>query len=322
MTSTNCAGHALRDDGGAARNIATTKSVADVAAALGGDVGGPFSILAPGPNHSPRDRSLSVMLSRAAPEGFVVHSFAGDDPIVCRDYVRQRLGLPSFRRGSSWRKNKLVDVAAGRMSEPRSSLQANNQAIALAIWSRAVDPRGSLAERYLNSRGLVMDDDLAGRVIRFSSSEPLKGKRHPAMVVLYRNIHTDAPSAIQRTWLTENGEKIVRLTLGPAKGAAIKIDADEDVTTGLVIGEGFETSLSARQSGVRPCWAAGSKGAIANFPVLSGIECLMFLEETGKGANAAEIEKCAERWIAAGKEAIAITPTFAGDFNDPIRGAV
>ena len=225
------------------------------------------------------------MLSRAAPEGFVVHSFAGDDPIVCRDYVRQRLGLPSFRRGSTWRKNKLVDVAAGRVSEPHSSLPgsvSNNQAIALAIWSRAVDPRGSLAERYLNSRGLVMDDDLAGRVIRFSSSEPLKGKRHPAMVVLYRNIHSDAPSAIQRTWLTENGEKIVRLTLGPAKGAAIKIDADEDVTTGLVIGEGFETSLSARQSGVRPCWAAGSKGAIANFPVLSGIECLTFLEETGK----------------------------------------
>jgi hypothetical protein len=143
------------------------------------------------------------------------------------------------------------------------------------------------------------------------------------MVVLYRNIHSDAPSAIQRTWLTENGEKIDRRTLGPAKGAAIKIDADEDVTTGLVIGEGFETALSARQSGVRPCWAAGSKGAIANFPVLSGIGCLTFLEETGeKGANAAEIEKCAERWIAAGKEAIAITPIFAGDFNDAIRGAV
>jgi hypothetical protein len=32
----------------------------------------------------------------AAPDGFVTHSFAGDDPIACRDYVRQKLGLPEY----------------------------------------------------------------------------------------------------------------------------------------------------------------------------------------------------------------------------------
>jgi hypothetical protein len=29
--------------------------------------------------------------------GFVVNSFTGDDPISCKDYVRARLGLPSFK---------------------------------------------------------------------------------------------------------------------------------------------------------------------------------------------------------------------------------
>jgi hypothetical protein len=30
------------------------------------------------------------------PDGFVVHSFAGDDPIDCKDYIREKAGLPSF----------------------------------------------------------------------------------------------------------------------------------------------------------------------------------------------------------------------------------
>ena len=65
------------------------------AARLGGDVSG-RSVLAPGPGHSRQDRSLSVSPSATAPSGFLVHSFAGDDPIVCLDYVRAKLGLPAF----------------------------------------------------------------------------------------------------------------------------------------------------------------------------------------------------------------------------------
>jgi hypothetical protein len=67
-----------------------------VAAALGGDVSG-NKVLAPGPGHSPKDRSLSVLLDPHAPESFVVHSFAGDDPIKCRDYVRQRLNMSPWQ---------------------------------------------------------------------------------------------------------------------------------------------------------------------------------------------------------------------------------
>src|SRR5262249_1949694 len=66
-----------------------------IARALGGEVRN-GQILAPGPNHSRVDRSLSVRLDPAAPDGFVVNSFAGDDPFACKDYVRQKCGLPSF----------------------------------------------------------------------------------------------------------------------------------------------------------------------------------------------------------------------------------
>lgn len=63
---------------------------------LGGEVSG-GQVLAPGPNHkSPHDRSLSVKLDPKAPEGFLVNSFANDDPLACRDYVRQKAGLPEW----------------------------------------------------------------------------------------------------------------------------------------------------------------------------------------------------------------------------------
>ena len=56
---------------------------------LGGELSG-GRLLCPGPNHSAADRSLSVKLDNAAPDGFLVHSFAGDDPIACKDYVREK----------------------------------------------------------------------------------------------------------------------------------------------------------------------------------------------------------------------------------------
>jgi hypothetical protein len=71
------------------------------ARALGGEICG-GEVLAPGPGHSAADRSLSVKLDNAAPQGFIVHSFSGDDPIVCREYVRQKLGLPDLRNGKAW----------------------------------------------------------------------------------------------------------------------------------------------------------------------------------------------------------------------------
>jgi hypothetical protein len=59
---------------------------------LGGEVSG-REVLAPGPNHSAKDRSLAVRFDPAAPDGFVVHSFSGDDPLQCKDHVRSKLGI-------------------------------------------------------------------------------------------------------------------------------------------------------------------------------------------------------------------------------------
>ena len=59
---------------------------------LGGDVSC-GQILAPGPGHSQRDRSMSIKLDPNAQDGILVGSFAGDDFRDCRDHVKALLGI-------------------------------------------------------------------------------------------------------------------------------------------------------------------------------------------------------------------------------------
>ena len=68
------------------------------------------------------------------------------------------------------------------------------------------------------------------------------------MVALFRNILTGEPQAISRTFIHPHTLKRTRrATLGPSGGAAVMLDAFEDVLTGLHIGSGVETVMTARQ---------------------------------------------------------------------------
>lgn len=83
-----------------------------LARALGGEVSG-NQVLAPGPGHSSGDRSLSVKLDPGAPDGFLVNSFAGDDPITCKDDVRKKLGLEEFKpNGKRRRRASDTEISA------------------------------------------------------------------------------------------------------------------------------------------------------------------------------------------------------------------
>jgi hypothetical protein len=68
-------------------------SAQEIARVLGGEAKG-NTVTAPGPGHSPKDRSLSIKVDPSAPDGFVVHSFAGNHPLDCKDFVREKMGDP------------------------------------------------------------------------------------------------------------------------------------------------------------------------------------------------------------------------------------
>ena len=210
------------------------------ARALGGDLVG-SQILCPGPGHGPRDRSLSVRISATAPEGFLAFSHAGDDFPTCRDYVKARLGIDRAPRENR--------PQTPRSPAPPPPGDDDRTGPALALW-RASVPRAPLVERYLTARGLELGDDIAGEVLRWNA-------RIGAMIGLFRNVETDEPQAVSRTYLDAEGRKLERKFLGPVGGAAIKLDDDSEVLGGLHVAEG------SRQPCRRECSASSRHGRSA-----------------------------------------------------------
>jgi putative DNA primase/helicase len=284
-----------------------------LAAALGGELSG-RNILAPGPGHSSSDRSLSIRIDPTAPDGFLVNSFAGDPAMACRDHVRAAIGAD---RGTQ------KQPPSSSKSAPGPSRDADRRvAIALKLWNEGRDPRGTLVSAYLAARGLLIPDDIADEVIRFHSTLKTRVGSVGGMLALFRDIRTNEPCGIHRTFLDQAGRKLDRKMLGRARGAAIKLDANEDVTIGLHIGEGVESGLAARLAGFRPVWAVGSASAISSFPVLSGIETITVLGEIDDGgANCRAAHACAKRWADAGRDVLVVWPRVGGDLNDVWREA-
>ena len=199
------------------------------------------------------------------------------------------------------------EAGEGRVARPKAP---TTTADAMRLWSPAVDPRPTPARIYLErDRNLSLDDDLAGSVMRW----------HPglnALLALFRNIETGEPQAILCIRLDRDAHLIKpRMNTGPVAGAAIMID--EEVTTGLHIGEGVETCLAARNFDLKPTWALGSTVAIGKFPVLAGVECLTLLQENDGGKSERACVACAANWSAAGREVIFNIPRAdCCDLND------
>jgi putative DNA primase/helicase len=284
---------------------------------LGGDVTGRNSANVPGPGHSEKDRSLSIKVNGRSGQ-IIVCSHAGDDWRLCKDYIRERLGLGKWSDDGIEPRGPLVLINAGPDAD-----KEKKKAVALRIWHASVDPRGTIVEQYLREhRALSLGNDLAGTVIRFNRSLYLDGSsRAPGMVCLLRDIETDEPCGIHRTFLNpETAEKLDRKMLGIAKGAAIKLDPDAAVTSGLTIGEGVETLMSARMSGLGPVWALGSSGAVGRFPVLSDLSEITVLEEND-ATSRRDVKKCAQRYLEARKPVNIVTVQGGSDFNDAWKAA-
>lgn len=257
-------------------------------------------ILVPGPGHSSTDRSLSVTFKADAPDGFLVHSFAGDNPIECRNYVR---GLLS----ETWQSKLQKPVVSKKNDHAEQRTQQ-----AKKIFDEARPAFGSAVEAYLAGRGLAMVPEAS--VLRFHPACPFAGDKVAAMVAPVVNIKTNAFQAIHRTRL--NPKK--KMMFGPVGAGCLKLSPDEDVHEGLHICEGIETGLALLEAGFRPIWPCLFAGGIATFPVLSGIESLtIFADNDENRAGEKAAAECARRWQDAGRDVRIMAPRISDtDFAD------
>jgi hypothetical protein len=314
---------------------ATMMDLRTLQRALGGDIIG-GQLLAPGPLHSRRDRSMSVKLDPGSPSGLLVNSFSGDHWRDCRDHVRVLLGLPAWQPGDGRDRSipqhrveqfdrNVVDAEAEH--RPRTEDDLIRIERAQKLWADADDPPGTLAEEYLKSRSLVLTDDVAGRVLRFHRGCPWRDENTgallfvPALVAAFRSIDDDTVTAIHRIRVDqpERWPKASRKMIGIVHRAAVKLDLVAETT--LAIGEGVETCLAAGLLGYRPTWALGSVGAISFFPLIDNIRRLQILGETGAASSRA-VEMCGRRWHSAGRKVQIVWPDSGhSDLNDELMAA-
>jgi hypothetical protein len=266
--------------------------------ALGGDVAGRNKIRCPGPGHSRADRSLAVTFTVS---GFLVHSFAGDDFRECRDYVKDALGLADDRPTTSQR---APVVGTSERTDERRRIEH-----AARVWAAGLPLRATIAETYLRSRGLSYD----GEALRFHAGNRM-------MVALMTDAVTGEPCGVHRTFLDAVGNRTKKKMLGRAKGAVVRLCADEDVATGLAITEGIETALAVP---FRPVWACLSAGGIERLPVLAGIEALtIFADNDANGAGLAAAHGCGVRWSEAGKDVtVRMIDQVGADYADAMMEA-
>jgi hypothetical protein len=247
--------------------------------------------------------------------GYVVYSFAGDDPMECRDHVDRLLGLPGWKPGEKHSPKSLALPSASAGMDRFRKME-----LARSIYDDSVPTPGTPVDLYLAGRCLSAPD-----VLRYHPACLFGEHRRPAMVAPMVDIHSNRFSGIHRTPIDAEGNRTgEKMMIGQAAGAVVKLSPDEEVTTVLGIGEGIESALSLpmlRESFGVPVWACLSAGSLAVFPVLSGIEVLWIaVDNDPSGAGESAAQRCADRWIAAGCEVWLQTPyAVRSDLNDVVK---
>ena len=281
--------------------------LARFAKALKGTVNGKW-INVRGPGHGSHDRSLGIKFDPNAAGGFIVRSFAGDDPIVCRNYVGALL-LQRTADGMS------IDI---RLGEDEEASRPNRIVRALQMWREAQPAMGTMVESDLAARrcNLAALGNEADS-LRYHPFCPFGADRVPAMVALMTDVISREPRGVHRTALKDNGlgKRIMpdgmppKMMLGRAKGAVVMLGRSN---SRMGIAEGIETALSAQKIFEMPVWACLSTGGIAGFPIISGLKHLTIFADHDKAGVRAAVD-CARRYQKNGIEVDLRHPTSPGD---------
>jgi hypothetical protein len=265
-----------------------------VARALGGEVNGRNRVQAPGPGHSAKDRSLSIKLEPNAPGGFLVHSFAGDDPMACKDYVRRVLGIPAFGTANHRPHRTQTKGARGWMAasrhapaDPRSAKQLSK---ARWLWGQATPIAGTPAETYLRSaRGYSGQLPATLRYLKPRDQYPaamiaafgMTRENEPGFVAVqpdeFAGVHL---TRIRTDGTGKAGTEADKIMIGSSTGSPIVLAPPNDLL-GLAVTEGIEDGLSVHEATGLGAWAAGAAGRLPSLAdgMPGHVECVTIVAD-------------------------------------------
>lgn len=193
---------------------------------------------------------------------------------------------------------------------------AERQAAALRLWNAVLPAQGTPVMPYLAGRVAGHDPEALRDLGFLPQAKHPGGKRLPAMVALLRDVE-GRPVAVHRTFLAVGRTSVrkasvdpVKMTLGPVRGAAVRLHQAGDR---LVIAEGIESALAASVLLRMPAWAAVSAGNMRDSLALpaSVREVVIAADHDRPGLDAAKA--AARRWIAEGRSVRIAKPDREGD---------
>jgi putative DNA primase/helicase len=208
-----------------------------------------------------------------------------------------------------------------RCPPPRSHEREPDQAdakrseIALAIFNSAKSSQGTLVEKYLASRGMLLQSPKA---LRFHAGlKHPSGGVWPAMVALVTRGSDGTPLAVHRTFIANDGSGKApvdpqRMIFGPCRGGAVRL---ADLGDMLMVGEGIETCLAAMQATGHPAWAALSTAGLRGINLPNEVRHVIVLAD-GDVQGAAAALDCARRLKREGRRVRIARPPQGSDFND------
>jgi len=258
------------------------------------------------------DQNPSLFLSTGKDGKVLLHCHAGCDQTQVIDALRA-LGLWE-QRGRHSSRRRTFKTRQQRDTPPDRS-DTDRTEYALRIWRAAVPASNTLAESYLQSRGLRLP---CASALRFHGGlKHPTGGTWPALVALVSRGADDAPLAIHRTFLGRDGSGKApvdpqKMMLGPCRGGAVRLAAHSGL---LMVGEGIETCLAAMRATGNPAWAALSTAGLRALDLPGDVRAVIVLAD-GDDPGEAAARECALRWQREGRRVRIARPPRGQDFND------
>ena len=248
------------------------------------------------PAHEDKNPSLST---NCAPDGkLLLHCFAG----CSFEEIINAAGIKcaSKKNFTSHVKNKTLDNASEK-----------NFRRAKDIWNETIPLKGTLGEKYFNSRELnIWSEDIRYHNSLYEAETKVK---LPGVVCAVRR--NGKLVGIHRTFLKNDASKLCKKMLGPCNGASVNVGGSGK---NIVLCEGIENALSAlRMLGWERATflSALSAAGLKNFALPKKPGSLILMPDTDKVGKVSAL-KLGERAAGLGWKASTIFPPRKGDWND------
>lgn len=269
------------------------------------------------PFHADRSPSFTIF-----DRGQRFHCFGCGASGDVLDFVQRAYGvtLPEAARMLGAGDVPKLDISRHWQISETSQRQDNSKVVR-AIWSRAVPAAGTLAEAYLQFRGIraPYPPDVRFLALPCDDFGPL-----PCLVLAVRNVGGEV-TGIQRIWLASNGMGKAdvpkpKRSLGHVKGGAIRF-GDLDRHGVVTVCEGPEDGLSLLDLFGGPVWVAVGAVFMPHMQFPPGVRSIVIgADNDPAGREAAQ--SAAQAFAAQGLPVRIIRPVEgAKDFNDELRGA-